>query len=129
LVEKYANEFDLVPEDCVPYEASDGFCEDGCDVSQLSEVYRTENHRFLGGAYGKSNERVMMEEIMKNGPIVVSFEPAFDFMYYRNGVYHSVDANDWIEANEDPPEWEKVDHSVLCYGWGETENGEKYWLL
>jgi cathepsin C len=23
---------------------------------------------------------------------------------------------------------EKVDHSVLCYGWGE-ENGQKYWLL
>jgi cathepsin C len=28
---------------------------------------------------------------------------------------------------EEPPEWEKVDHSVLCYGWGETDNGEKYW--
>lgn len=29
----------------------------------------------------------------------------------------------------DRPEWTKIDHSVLCYGWGETEDGTKYWLL
>lgn len=34
----------------------------------------------------------MMEEIHKNGPIVVSFEPGMDFMYYNTGVYHKVDA-------------------------------------
>ena len=70
----------------------------------------------------------MMLEIKKNGPIVVSFEPKYDFMHYGGGVYHSVDANDWILNGEQKPEWEKVDHSVLCYGWGE-ENGEKYWKL
>lgn len=43
----------------------------------------------------------MMEEIHKNGPIVVSFEPAMDFMYYQEGIYHSVDANDWILGDED----------------------------
>jgi cathepsin C len=70
----------------------------------------------------------MMEEIYKNGPIVVSFEPAFDFMYYGGGVYHSVDANKWILNNEKLPDWEKVDHSVLCVGWGENEEG-KYWII
>lgn len=35
----------------------------------------------------------MMEEIKKNGPIVVSFEPKMDFMYYNGGVYHSVEIN------------------------------------
>lgn len=27
------------------------------------------------------------------------------------------------------PEWTKVDHSNLCVGWGETENGDKYWII
>ena len=70
----------------------------------------------------------MMEEIKKNGPIVVSFEPHFDFMYYNGGIYHSVEPSEWIQKNETKPSWEKVDHSVLCYGWGENEDG-KYWLL
>ena len=39
-----------------------------------------------------------MTEIMQNGPVVLSFEPAADFMYYGEGVYHSVDAEDWIKA-------------------------------
>lgn len=38
----------------------------------------------------------MMEEIKKNGPIVTSFEPGMDFMYYSSGIYHSVEANEWI---------------------------------
>jgi len=71
----------------------------------------------------------MMKEIMDNGPIVVSFEPGMDFMYYHDGVYHSIDAQDWIKSGLGEPEWEKVDHSVLCYGWGENDDGEKYWNL
>ena len=65
---------------------------------------------------------------MNNGPIVVSFEPAADFMYYSGGVYHSIEP-EYIQRGQPRPEWERVDHSVLCYGWGETEDGEKYWLL
>ena len=85
--------------------------------------------RYIGGAYGKCNEKLMMEEIHKNGPIVVSFEPEMDFMYYGGGIYNSVDANDWVKAGEQLPSWEKVDHSVLCVGWGESEEEGKYWLI
>lgn len=49
-------------------------------------------------------------------------------MYYDSGIYHSVDAEDWVKNNEMHPVWEKVDHSVLAYGWGE-ENGKKYWKV
>lgn len=65
---------------------------------------------------------------MENGPMVVSFEPAASFVYYSEGVYHSVDA-EWEKNGWDKPEWEKVDHSVLLYGWGETSDGIKYWKL
>ena len=69
-----------------------------------------------------------MEEVHKNGPIVVSFEPDYNFMMYKNGIYHSFDDNTWIEKGMPKPEWEKVDHSVLLVGWGE-ENGDKFWII
>lgn len=127
LVGKFANEFELVPEDCSPYLAKKGSCQT-CDASKLSEVYKVENYRFIGGAYGKSNEREMMLEVRQNGPIVASFEPPLDFMYYQGGIYHGVEP-DWVKNGQNKPEWERVDHSVLLYGWGENEVGEKYWLL
>lgn len=125
LVEKFANEYGLVEESCAPYEEHNGKCNEDCSSGKRFFV---KDYRFVGGSYGKSNEREMMLEIQKNGPIVVSFEPNYDFMYYTSGVYHSVPAAEWILNGEEKPEWEKVDHSVLCYGWGE-EDGEKYWLL
>eukprot|EP01017_Pseudomicrothorax_dubius_P006970 TRINITY_DN120_c0_g1_i1.p1 TRINITY_DN120_c0_g1~~TRINITY_DN120_c0_g1_i1.p1 ORF type:complete len:539 (+),score=148.03 TRINITY_DN120_c0_g1_i1:139-1755(+) len=128
LVEKFGSEFELVPEDCHPYTAKNGKCSDSCDPANLPKIYKVKNYRFIGGAYGKANERDMMLEIKKNGPIVVSFEPGYDFMMYKKGVYHSVNKADWKAQGLPKPEWEKVDHSVLCYGWGE-ENGEKYWML
>jgi cathepsin C len=82
-----------------------------------------------------------MEEIMEKGPVVMNFEPTYEFMYYERGIYHSKEPAGWIRDHQAKPDWvirdcnyhtpftkEKVDHSVLCYGWGE-ENGEKYWLL
>ncbi|KAL4493462.1 hypothetical protein ABPG72_007470 [Tetrahymena utriculariae] len=127
LVSKFYSEFEAVPESCHPYEARDGQC-NHCNVESLNAVFTVTDYEYIGGSYGKSTERLMMEEIHKNGPIVVSFEPKMDFMYYNKGIYHSVDANQWIQNNEENPVWQKVDHSVLCYGWGEDENG-KYWLL
>lgn len=91
-------------------------------------MFTVSDYEYIGGSYGKSTEKLMMEEIMKNGPIVVSFAPTMEFMYYSKGVFHSVDANRWIENNESKPTWQKVDHSVLCYGWGENEDG-KFWLI
>jgi cathepsin C len=64
----------------------------------------------------------MMEELYKNGPIVVSFEPDYNFMMYKSGVYHSFEDSTWIEKGLPKPEWQKVDHSVLLVGWGIFKN-------
>ena len=128
LVTKFGLEFQFVEEECLKYTGRDGKCSDACDINQLDKHYKVSNYYFLGGAYGKSTERLMMLELMNKGPFVVSFEPNMDFMFYRKGIYHSVLAADWILNGQKQPDWEKVDHSVLLAGWGE-ENGEKYWLL
>ena len=44
-----------------------------------------------------------MEELLKNGPLVSSFEPTYEFMSYSSGIYHSVDANSWIKNGEKKP--------------------------
>ena len=72
----------------------------------------------------------MMEEIYKNGPVVISFEPDYNFMMYKSGVYHAIDENTWIKQGLHKPEWQKVDHSVLLVGWGvDGKTGEKFWIL
>merc|ERR1719379_1508413 len=62
----------------------------------------------------------MIRELLTSGPLVASFEPKPDLMYYGGGIYVSV-------PNQ-RTEWEKVDHAVLLVGFGE-EKGQKYWIL
>jgi cathepsin C len=64
---------------------------------------KARNYRYLGGRYGKSTEREIMEEIKANGPVILNFEPVYAFMYYKSGIYHSTDAADWIEEHGEKP--------------------------
>lgn len=45
-----------------------------------------------------------MEELYKNGPVVLNFEPTFDFMFYVGGVFHST-TPEWIINGLAKPEW------------------------
>ena len=91
-------------------------------------IFKIKDYWYIGGSYGECNERKIMQEIMNNGPVVLSFEPDYIFMLYKKGIYHEINHQTWMNKDEQKPEWYKVDHSVVCYGWGE-ENGNKYWLL
>jgi len=62
-----------------------------------------------------------MRELVTGGPLVASFEPKNDLMYYGGGIYTSI-------PNQ-RAEWEQVDHAVLLVGFGEDAKGQKYWLL
>ncbi|EAS02078.2 papain family cysteine protease (macronuclear) [Tetrahymena thermophila SB210] len=99
------------------------------NLEKLDEYFKVTDYGFVGQQYGKGNEREMMLEIMKNGPIVANFKTSADFVYYKSGVYHSVEAADWILKCEVEPEWRPVEHAVMCYGWGESEEDGKFWLM
>ena len=83
LISKYAKDFGLVDEQCFPYEGQDLPChEQAC-----SRHFGTGYH-YVGGFYGGCNEVLMRLELLKNGPIAVSFEVYDDFRNYKGGIYH-----------------------------------------
>lgn len=88
MVGKFAHDVHLLPEKCKLSTASDGTCKDlDCKLEDIDTVYTVSDYWHVGGAYGDSNEELMMREIMKNGPIVASFEPSYEFMVYDSGIY------------------------------------------
>lgn len=89
-----------------------------CDMKTIPFIYRASNYSYVGGSYGQCSEKKILEEVHKNGPIVVSFEPDYNFMMYKSGIYHSLDSQSWMSQGIPKPEWQKVDHSVLLVGWG-----------
>jgi len=119
LQSKWSEDVGLVPENCAPYQQS-GRCSlaAGCDLG--AKRYRAANHRYVGGYYGASDEDSIKREVMQ-GPVVMSFEPKEDFMYYKGGVYKS-------GQNQLHQEWEQVDHAVLLVGFGQ-DAGANYWQL
>mmetsp|Transcript_32565 Transcript_32565/g.93387 ORF Transcript_32565/g.93387 Transcript_32565/m.93387 type:complete len:522 (+) Transcript_32565:91-1656(+) len=119
LMARWAQDVGLVPKSCGVYNGS-GTCNVQCNVDGLQRKWRASNHHYVGGYYGAASEREMMRELFTGGPLVASFEPKPDIMYYNGGIYKSV-------PNQ-RTEWEKVDHAVLLVGYGE-ERGKKYWVL
>lgn len=119
LATKWAHDVGLVPRSCLDYRDS-GSCQLQCDVAGLGRRWRADNYHYVGGYYGGSTEEGIMRELVHGGPLVASFEPKNDIMYYGGGVYKRV-------PNQ-RSEWEQVDHAVLLVGFGE-DAGEKYWTL
>lgn len=58
-----------------------------------------------------------MEEIYKNGPVYTRMDVYADFYYYGGGIYE--------------PKTDKIvsAHAIKLIGWGETEDGVKFWVL
>ncbi|CAD7936342.1 unnamed protein product [Amoebophrya sp. A120] len=132
LQSKWSEDVGLIPAKCMQYSTASS-CADPISLdcvkggegdANSAGSYRAVNHRYIGGYYGGSDELDIMQELVDNGPVVVSFEPKDDFMYYNQGVYQSTSGEPIHQ------EWERVDHAVLLVGYGvDSTSGQKYWKV
>jgi len=123
LQSKWNEDVGLVPGHCAPFSTGGGSCKvtPKCDLG--SKRYRAHNHHYVGGYYGGSDATAIQKELVNQGPLVMSFEPKEDFMYYKNGVYRS-------SPEKIHQEWEQVDHAVLLVGYGvDGQQKQAYWTL
>jgi cathepsin C len=121
LQSKWIEDVGLIPESCAPFSQGGGSCgvTSGCKLG--SKRYRASHHHYVGGYYGGGDANSIQKDLVEQGPLVVSFEPKEDFMYYKSGVYRS-------GAEKIHQEWEQVDHAVLLVGYGVDKN-QKYWTM
>ena len=115
---KYAQDFGAVEESCFPYTGKDS----PCKSEQSCRRYYGADYYYIGGYYGACSEPEMRLELVRNGPIAVSFEVLNDFMNYKGGIYKHTGLSDRFNP------WEITNHVVLIVGYG-TEKGVPYWIV
>jgi len=126
---KHAQDFGVVTEECYPYKGVDSTCPS--EVSKCSRDY-VARYSYVGGYYGGCTEKLMMQGLMKDGPMAVAIQVYEDFMHYKSGIYHHVtktSPNPFHRLIGYNP-FQLTNHAVLLVGWGEDNNtGEKYWIV
>ncbi|KAG7261125.1 hypothetical protein CRUP_004313, partial [Coryphaenoides rupestris] len=119
LIGKYVQDFGIVEESCLAYVGKNTPCR---IPRACGRLYTTE-YSYVGGFYGGCSETAMMLELVKNGPMAVSFEVYPDFSRYKGGIYHHTFVG---YASQDP--FELTNHAVLLVGYGRChKTGEKFW--
>uniref|UniRef100_A0AC35FXU2 Peptidase C1A papain C-terminal domain-containing protein n=1 Tax=Panagrolaimus sp. PS1159 TaxID=55785 RepID=A0AC35FXU2_9BILA len=66
----------------------------------------------------ESNEVIIKREIITNGPVLACFVVYEEFQHYKSGIY---------KAQTSALSKDLYGHCAKLIGWGETENGQKYW--
>lgn len=90
--------------------------------------YSVYDYNFVGGAYGSSNAKNIMKEILENGPVVVSFEQPPDLVLYKTGIFQPSNRVEW-QGLQDTPLWWSTSKFGVIFGWGLTSNGVPYWKI
>mmetsp|Transcript_42301 Transcript_42301/g.70554 ORF Transcript_42301/g.70554 Transcript_42301/m.70554 type:complete len:537 (-) Transcript_42301:217-1827(-) len=84
---------------------------------------------YIGGHYGAGNEQALMEDIYEKGPATVGIDAPSSLFLYRSGIFNCHKTKHEGTNMKDLHPWEATNHAVLVYGWGETQSGDKYWIL
>ena len=75
----------MIEEECFKYAGKDMPCQ-----KSACQRHYTNNYYYVGGSYGACNEQLMKEELVKNGPMAVSFEVYKDFQAYKVGLLSQI---------------------------------------
>lgn len=57
-------------------------------IKENCDRWYTAKYWYVGGYYGGCTETAMIDALLKNGPLSVSFEVYADFFHYKTGIYH-----------------------------------------
>nr|AKZ42344.1 cathepsin B preproprotein [Castor fiber] len=90
-------------------------CSKTCEPG-YSPSYKEDKHFGYTSYSVSSDEKEIMAEIYKNGPVEGAFTVFSDFLMYKSGVYKHV-AGDMMGG-----------HAIRILGWGK-EDGVPYWLV
>ncbi|SCM20895.1 dipeptidyl aminopeptidase 1, putative [Plasmodium chabaudi adami] len=120
--------------------------DENSNVTDLGDPNRwyAKEYNYVGGCYGCNQcdgEKIIMNEIYRNGPVVGSIEVTPNFYEYVDGIYYdpgfphakkcSIDVHKDSSYVYNITGWEKVNHAIVILGWGEqTIDGKlyKYWI-
>lgn len=80
----------------------------------------------VGDSGAVSGELDIQKEIYARGPITCEMETPSHFLYQYAEI---VALNDGVWSSDDVTNTSNIDHDVSVTGWGETEDGLKYWLV
>ena len=115
-----------VPEEgCMRYTAEDmectdvNICRDCAGAGNSRNCFAVQNYtKYYVEEYGNvRGEENMMKEIYARGPITCALDAdPEDFLSYKGGVYRDTTG---AKAHN---------HAISIAGWGETEDGVKYWI-
>merc|ERR1712032_282377 len=84
--------------------------------------YKVKNFGYLGGSYGKCSEELLMRELQKNGPVVVSFEPDYHFVTLVGWGYDEIHQKKyWLLLNSWGKHWGENGYFRMVRG--EDHNG------
>lgn len=81
----FAQNGHMVSEECAPYLASTKGQSCG-QYSHCNPEARVSKSYDVGGGYGKSTEKLMMKEILRNGPLNTEFQAPNIFSSYKSGL-------------------------------------------
>ncbi|KAI1723155.1 papain family cysteine protease domain-containing protein [Ditylenchus destructor] len=107
----YVQKYGLMTEDAYPYVAHrQNACAVHGDTTKINSAY-----------YISPNEKAMIDWLVNFGPVNIGISVPSDMKPYKSGVYRPSDYDckyDVIGL-----------HALLVVGYGETVDGEKYWIV
>lgn len=102
---------------CTGEEGHTPKCPYKCIPDYAAKTWKEDKHYAVSAYKLANNELAIMKELYENGPAEAAITVYEDFMAYKGGVYHHTTGK------------ALGGHAIRLVGWGETEEGEKYWVL